>query len=89
MYLKSFPKRERIDLRSKFPGASDEALDLLQRILVFNPYFRLSIQECLEHPYLKGMRQAQLESIAGKETILEVDKASKGAVSELDDFDQN
>ena len=72
-YLKSFPARPRLDLKCKFPGARDEALDLLDKILVFNPFFRPSVQECLDHPYLSNVRQLSSEHISGSEIFLDVD----------------
>ena len=42
-YLDSFPWNPRVDLTNKYPGAPTEAIDFLYKILVFNPYFRLSL----------------------------------------------
>mmetsp|Transcript_22601 Transcript_22601/g.45367 ORF Transcript_22601/g.45367 Transcript_22601/m.45367 type:complete len:427 (-) Transcript_22601:507-1787(-) len=42
-------------LASRFPGASPLALDLLQRLLVFDPSQRLSTGEALCHPYLASL----------------------------------
>lgn len=47
-----------------YPGAGEEAIDLLNRILVFNPYFRMSIEECLEHPFFKKVRKPEKEVTA-------------------------
>jgi serine/threonine protein kinase len=44
-----------------YPGAGDEALDLLGRILVFNPYFRITVDEALAHPFFKKVRKAEKE----------------------------
>lgn len=32
--------------------ARPEAVDLLSKMLVFNPHKRLTASQCLEHPYL-------------------------------------
>jgi len=37
---------------AKFPNAQPDALDLLKKLLVFNPKKRLSAKEALEHPYV-------------------------------------
>lgn len=36
-----------------FSGSSDSALDLLQKLLVFNPSKRLTVEEALKHEYVK------------------------------------
>ncbi len=74
-YLKSFASRPRADLKQRYPAAKDEAIDLLHKILVFNPYFRPNVQECLDHPYFKQVRQINFESTAPSEVYLEADKA--------------
>jgi predicted PolB exonuclease-like 3'-5' exonuclease len=63
-YLNAFPKRERVDLSTVYPGAGEEAIDLLHKILVFNPYFRMSIDECLEHAFFKKVRKPEKEVAA-------------------------
>jgi serine/threonine protein kinase len=63
-YLLAFPKRERIDLKGIYPGAGDEAIDILNKILVFNPYFRINLDECLEHPFFKKLRKPEKEMIS-------------------------
>ena len=60
-YLNAFPKRERQDLATVYPGAGEEAIDLLHKILVFNPYFRVSIDDCLDHPFFKKVRKGDKE----------------------------
>lgn len=66
--MNAFPKSERQNLSLVYPGAGDEAIDLLHKILVFNPYFRLSIEECLEHPFFKKCRKLEKEQ-AAKESV--------------------
>ena len=45
-----------------FPNASDEALDLLRKLLVFNPKERLTVEEALSHSYLKDFKGTEAES---------------------------
>ena len=73
--MKSFAIRPRADLKQRYPAAKDDALDLLQKILVFNPYFRPNVQECLDHPYLNQVRNMTIESKAACEVYLQADKA--------------
>lgn len=37
---------------SLFPNANPDALDLLDRMLAFDPSSRITVDEALEHPYL-------------------------------------
>lgn len=39
-------------LRSLFPMASDDALDLLGKMFTYDPKSRISVQQALEHRYL-------------------------------------
>ncbi len=56
-YLKSFPSKSKADLKAVFPGSDDTALDFLSNLLVFNPFLRPSISECLNHPYLSDIKE--------------------------------
>jgi len=60
-YLDAFPPRPKVDLTSLYPGAGEEAIDLLNRILVLNPYFRLSVDEALGHSFFKKVRKTEKE----------------------------
>ena len=43
-------------LRDQFPAtASDEALDLLSKMLEFNPEKRISVEGALAHPFMKNL----------------------------------
>jgi serine/threonine protein kinase len=50
-----------------YPGSGEEAIDLLNRILIFNPYFRITIEEALAHPFFKKVRKTEKEVNAEKE----------------------
>lgn len=43
-YLNTFKDLKREDLQAKYPGSPAEAIDFLEKILVFNPYFRISLE---------------------------------------------
>lgn len=44
-----------------FPNANPDALDLLDRMLAFDPTRRISVEEALEHPYLSIWHDASDE----------------------------
>lgn len=60
-YVKTRPKREKQDLKKRFPKASDLAIDLLERMLHFNPEKRITIDEALKHPYFENMSDPENE----------------------------
>jgi len=70
-YLKSFTEIERIDLQDKYKGASADAIDLLNRMLQFNPYFRVSVDDALEHPFFTKIRKSKKEVEADKLVALD------------------
>lgn len=72
--MNAFPQRPKTDLNKLYPGAGDEAIDLLSKILVFNPYFRLSVEEALAHPFFKKVRKAEKEINSVNEIQIEFEK---------------
>jgi len=51
-YIRSLPYQPGRPLPTLFPSAQPLALDLLARLLAFDPTERISCEEALEHPYL-------------------------------------
>ena len=60
-YLKSFTPIQRLNMAQKYSGASAEGVDLLNRMLQFNPYFRISVDEALAHPFFTKIRKPHKE----------------------------
>ena len=54
--LVTMPPRPRLDFVARYPGSPKEAIDLLDRMLQFNPYTRIGIDDCIAHPYLASAR---------------------------------
>ena len=46
-----------------YPAASDDCIDLLKKMLVFNPSTRITINEALEHPYFDEIREKEYEDV--------------------------
>ena len=52
-YIRSLPFKKKVPFKSMFPKTSDLALDLLEKLLAFDPVKRITVEEALKHPYLK------------------------------------
>lgn len=52
-YLESLPFKPKVPWIKLFPNADPRALDLLDKMLTFNPHNRISVEEALAHPYLE------------------------------------
>ncbi|KAH8671663.1 kinase-like domain-containing protein [Xylariales sp. PMI_506] len=52
-YVRNLPFMPKKPFHSLFPNANPDALDLLDRMLAFDPSSRISVEVALQHPYLK------------------------------------
>lgn len=50
--MRNLPFMPKVPFKQLFPQANPDALDLLDRMLAFDPSSRISVEEALEHPYL-------------------------------------
>lgn len=60
-YIASLGKVKETPLEKLFPSASPKAIDLLKRMIQFNPERRITARDALEHDFFVGMRQVHLE----------------------------
>ncbi|CDW56385.1 Pkinase domain containing protein [Trichuris trichiura] len=62
-YIRSLPKTEPKDFRQVFTGASENAIDLLRRMLVLDPDQRINATDALAHPYLSQFHDPDDEPV--------------------------
>ncbi|CAD8050731.1 unnamed protein product [Paramecium primaurelia] len=65
-YIKSLPKRSKQKWEALFPKANNKALDLLGKMITFNPELRYTVEQCLQHPYFDELHNPDEEPLSGK-----------------------
>jgi mitogen-activated protein kinase 1/3 len=65
-FMISLPKKAPVPMADLFPAHTEEheALDLLSKMLSFDPSSRISIDAALEHPFLTSLHNADDEPVA-------------------------
>ncbi|KAJ5805403.1 mitogen-activated protein kinase HOG1 [Penicillium pulvis] len=63
--IAALPQRKKQPFRTKFKAASLEALDFLEKVLVWDPSQRISATEALSHPYASLYHDPEDEPVAG------------------------
>jgi len=51
-YIQSLPPKKTVPFSKLMPAADPQAIDLLTKMLTFDPTTRITVTEALEHPYL-------------------------------------
>ena len=60
-YIRKLPKRNKQSWQSLYPKANPVALNLLSKMLIFNPEKRYTVKQCLKHPYFEGLHNEEAE----------------------------
>jgi mitogen-activated protein kinase 1/3 len=60
-FLEQQEPREVTPLSQLFPNADPDGLNLLTKMLVFNPEDRITVDQALEHPYFECIRELEDE----------------------------
>lgn len=63
-YIAGLPHSPGKPLRSIYPNASDEALELLGGMLCWDPNQRCTVAQALSHPYLAAFHNPEAEPVA-------------------------
>jgi len=60
-FMRQLPPKPKADWSKLYPKAAPEALDLLDRMLRFDPAQRISVTDALAHPYLASLHHPEDE----------------------------
>lgn len=63
-FVLKLPKKKGKPFKQLFPDANPLALDLLSKMLMFNPNKRYTIEECIKHDYFKGLHDPGEEPLS-------------------------
>ncbi|XP_076239243.1 mitogen-activated protein kinase 15 [Calliopsis andreniformis] len=67
--LEKTPSGPRRSLKDLLPEVSGKALDLISNLIVFNPNYRLTAVEALEHPYVADFHRRSNEPERGSSVV--------------------
>ncbi len=81
-YLHMLPVCERTEWIDLYPACTEEELDLLEKMLTFNPFLRITTKEALRHPYFAAVRCRERE-IEGVPTPAGMDVPRECAIERL------
>ncbi|XP_057499291.1 mitogen-activated protein kinase 7-like [Actinidia eriantha] len=73
-FIKSLPYSRGIHFSSMYPHADHLAIDLLQRMLIFDPSKRITVTEALHHPYMSGLYDPTHNPPAQVQLNLDIDE---------------
>ena len=80
--LESISVRPQRSLSSILPQASSDAIDLLSRLLVFNPDRRLSVEDAIRHPYLSQFHNSADEPVLHAPISISIDDNHRYKIAE-------
>jgi len=83
--LQALPYKPTVPWTRLYPKADSKALDLLDKMLTFNPHKRITVEGALAHPYLEQYYDPDDEPIADKPFTFEteLDDLPKEKLKEL------
>ncbi|KAK5775077.1 hypothetical protein PVK06_042944 [Gossypium arboreum] len=73
-YIESLPFSRGIHLSRLYPQADPLAIDLLQRMLIFDPSKRITVTEALQHPYMATLYDPRCNPPARVPINLDIDE---------------
>lgn len=75
--LSSINTKKSESMEGVFSSMPADAVDLLKRLLVFNPQKRITVDEALKHPYLARFHKPTEEVVCTKKIVVPIDDNEK------------
>ncbi|OVA18196.1 Protein kinase domain [Macleaya cordata] len=75
-YVKQLPQVPKQSFSQKFPNVSPVAIDLAERMLVFDPCKRITVEEALNHPYLLSLHEINEEPTCPSPFIFDFEQSN-------------
>lgn len=94
-YINQLGVIPKIPFQKIYPNATPQAVDLLERMLSFDPKVRITVEKALEHPYLSVWHDSNDEPICnekfhfGFESTNDMDQLKLMLIEEVNDFRQS
>ncbi|KAL8146216.1 mitogen-activated protein kinase 3-like [Apium graveolens] len=77
-YILQLPRHPRQSLRQLYPQVHPLAIDLIDKMLTFDPSKRITVEEALAHPYLERLHDVSDEPVCSKPFSFEFETAHLG-----------
>ncbi|KAG8496093.1 hypothetical protein CXB51_009187 [Gossypium anomalum] len=75
-YVRQLPQCRKQQFSARFPNMSAGAVDLLEKMLVFDPDRRITVDEALSHPYLASLHDINDEPVCARPFIFDFEQLS-------------
>ncbi|KAJ4723775.1 Mitogen-activated protein kinase [Melia azedarach] len=62
-YIRQLPRYQRQSFTEKFPSVHPSAIDLVEKMLTFDPRQRITVEDALAHPYLGSLHDISDEPV--------------------------
>ncbi|XWS53224.1 hypothetical protein CRYUN_Cryun11dG0139500 [Craigia yunnanensis] len=75
-YVKQLPRFPKQPFADKFPDVSPVAIDLAEKMLVFDPSKRITVEEALNHPFLSSLHEINEEPTCPSSFIFDFEQTT-------------